>query len=123
LDKLQKGLGLARMISLPLDIIERNNVKAQACIWVEHCPFFRLGFEPLWARQIASCKHVYHVWRAHAHFSLSIKCINILCGQDMHERWWVATSIYEPMNELSFPQFQQTPKNSKLARYAYISYL
>jgi hypothetical protein len=110
LDKLQKALGLVRMISLPPNIIEGNNVKAQACIWVEHYPFFRLGFEPLWARQIASCKHVYHVWHAHAHFSLSIKCIDILCGQDMHERWWVATSIYKPMNELSFPQFQQTSK-------------
>ncbi len=84
MDKLQKALGLARMISLPPNIIEGNNVKAQACIWVEHCPFFRLVFEPLWAGQITSHKHVYHVWCAHAHFSLSIKCIDILCGQDMH---------------------------------------
>jgi hypothetical protein len=112
LDKLQKGLGLARMISLPPNIIEGNNVKAQVCIWVEHCPFFRLVFEHLWVGQITSYKHVYHVWCAHAHFSLSIKCIDILCRQDMHERWWVATSIYKPTNELSFPQFQQTPKIS-----------
>jgi len=112
LDKLQKGLGLARMISLPPNIIEGNNVKAQVCIWVEHCPFFRLVFEHLWVGQITSYKHVYHVWCAHAHFSLSIKCIDILCPQDMHERWWVATNIYKPTNELSFPQFQQTPKIS-----------
>jgi hypothetical protein len=112
LDKLQKGLGLARMIPLPPNIVEKNNVNAQVCIWVEHCPFFRLGFEPFWARQIASCKHVYHVWCAHGHFSLSIKCIDILCGEDMHESWWVATSIQNPRNELSFPQFQQIPKIS-----------
>ncbi len=79
LDKLQKGLGLARMILLPPNIVEGNNVNAQACIWVEHCPFSRLGFEPLWVGQIAS-----HVWCVHAHFSLSIKCIYILCGEDMH---------------------------------------
>ncbi len=112
LDKLQKGLGLARMISLPPNIVERNNVNAQACIWVEHCPFSRLGFEPLWVGQIAFCKHVYHVWCARAHFSLSIKCIDILCGKDMHEKWWAVTSIQKPRNELSFLQFQQTPKIS-----------
>ncbi len=50
LDKLQKGLGLAKMISLPPNIVEGNNVNAQPCIWVEHCLFSRLGFEPLWAR-------------------------------------------------------------------------
>jgi hypothetical protein len=66
----------------------------------------------LWAQQIAFWKHVYHVWCAHAHFSLSFKCIDILCGEDMHERWWVATDIKKPKNELSFPQFQQTPKIS-----------
>ncbi len=112
LDKLQKGLGLARMILLPPNIVEENNVDAQAYIWVECCPFCRLGFEPLWARQIAYCKHVYHVWCAHAHFSLSIKCIDILCGEDMHERWWVATGIQKPKSEFSFPYFQQTPKIS-----------
>jgi len=46
LDKLQKGLGLIRMIMLPLNIVEENNVDAQAYIWVECCPFCRLGFEP-----------------------------------------------------------------------------
>ncbi len=44
LDKLQKVLGLAKMISLTPKIVEGNNVNAQACIWVEHCPFSRLGF-------------------------------------------------------------------------------
>ncbi len=46
LDKLQKGLGLVRMIMLPPNIVEENNVNAQAYIWIEHCPFCRLGFEP-----------------------------------------------------------------------------
>jgi hypothetical protein len=61
LDKLQKGLGLARMIMLPPNIVEENYVNAQTYIWVECCPFSRLGFEPLWVGQIAYCKHVYHV--------------------------------------------------------------
>jgi hypothetical protein len=50
LDKLQKALGLARMIMLPLNIVEENNVDAHAYIWVERYPFYRLGFELLWAR-------------------------------------------------------------------------
>ncbi len=93
LDKLQNVLGLARMIPLPPNIVEENNVDAQACLWVEHYPCCRLGFEPLWVGQITSYKHVYHVWCAHVHFSSSIKCIDNLCGEDMHERRWVATSI------------------------------
>jgi hypothetical protein len=44
LDKLQKGLRLARMILLPPNIVEENNVDAQAYIWVERCPFCKLGF-------------------------------------------------------------------------------
>jgi hypothetical protein len=51
LDKLQKYLGLIRMILLPPNIIEENNADAQAYIWVERCPFYRLGFEPLCAGQ------------------------------------------------------------------------
>jgi hypothetical protein len=35
LDKLQKGLGLVKMILLPPNIVEENNVDAQAYIWVE----------------------------------------------------------------------------------------
>ncbi len=50
LDKLQKGLGLVRMIMLPPNIVEENNVDAQAYIWIEHCPFCRLGFEPFMSR-------------------------------------------------------------------------
>jgi hypothetical protein len=37
---------------------------------------------------------------------------DILCGEDMHERWWVATGIQKPRNEVSFPQIQQPPKIS-----------
>jgi hypothetical protein len=48
------------MIPLLPKIVEENNVDAQAYIWVEHYPFWWLGFEPLWAGQIAFCKHVYH---------------------------------------------------------------
>jgi hypothetical protein len=50
LDKLQKGLGLARMIMLSPNIVEENNVDAQAYIWVERYPFCRLGFEPFMGR-------------------------------------------------------------------------
>ncbi len=122
LDKLQKGLGLVRMILLPPNIVEENNADAQVYIWVECCPFCRLGFEPLWARQIAYCKHAYHVWCAHAHFSLSIKCIDIFCWEDMRERWWVATISKSPRVSFHFHNSNKLP-NFKLARYAYISYL
>jgi len=39
--------------------------------------------------------------------------------EDRHERWWVATGIQKPTNELSFATIPTNSQNLKLARYAY----
>jgi hypothetical protein len=103
MSKVRTCLGLCKVVPLPSNIVEDNVVKDQSCWWVEHYPFCGLGFEPLWARQIASCKHVYHAWCAHVHFQMSIKCIETLCGEKMHDGWWLANGIQKPRSE---PQLQ-----------------
>lgn len=57
LNTIQKGLVNYACIRLPCVLVENNEPR---CVWVEHCPFFGLGFQPLWVGPIASCKHVYH---------------------------------------------------------------
>jgi hypothetical protein len=82
LSRVQKGLVTFTCNPLPCALVESNE---PMCVWVEHCPFCGLGFQPLWARLIASCKHVYHSWCAFVHFNQSRKCIHNFCGEEMHE--------------------------------------
>lgn len=51
---------------------------------LENCPFCGKTFDPIWDCKIASCWHVYHSWRACAHFSTSTKCLVGECGLEMH---------------------------------------
>jgi len=60
--------------------------------------FVGLGFKPLWEGQIPSCKHVCHNWCAFFHFSESTKCIDVLCGEEMHKGWWNSIGIIKPGN-------------------------
>ncbi len=52
---------------------------------VEQCPFCGLGFAPMWARQLASCKHFYNYWCVATHFNISKKYIKPSCEEEMHE--------------------------------------
>jgi len=45
---------------LPTNLVEKNDVRFQECLMVEHCPYSRLGFAPMWACKLAYCKHLYH---------------------------------------------------------------
>ncbi len=90
LNKVHKGLVTSSCIPLPSSDLESNE---PTCLWVEHCFFSGLGFKPLWVGQIAYCKHVYHNWCAFVHFNKSTKCIDVLCGEEMHEGWWNSLGI------------------------------
>jgi len=81
LTRFQKRLVTFSCFPLPSTNLESHE---PTCIWAEHCPFNGMGFKLVWSRQIASCKHVYHGWCAFVHFSQSTKCIDVLCGEEMH---------------------------------------
>jgi len=85
IQRVQRGYVTTLCIHLPFVFVQENNDKNPTCLWVENCPFCGLALQPLWGGIIASYKHVYHGWCAHNHFSKSIKCVVILCKEEMHE--------------------------------------
>ncbi len=89
--RVQRGLVTSACIPLPFVDLEISN--EPSCLWVENYPYCGLGFKLLWVGQIASCKHVYHGWWAFVHFSKFAKCIDDLCGEEMHEGWWISIGI------------------------------
>lgn len=85
IQRVQRGYVTTLCIHLPFVFVQENNDKNPTCLWVENCPFCGLALQPLWGGIIASYKHVYHGWCAHNPFSKSIKCVVILCKEEMHE--------------------------------------
>lgn len=43
------------------------------------------GLKDVWAGQITYYKHIYHGWCTFVYYSESTKCIDDLCGEEMHE--------------------------------------
>jgi len=82
LTRFQKQLVTFFCFPLPSTNLESNE---PICIWAEHSLFSGMDFELVWSGQIASCKHVYRGWCAFVHFSQSTKCIDVLCGEEMHK--------------------------------------
>jgi hypothetical protein len=70
-----------------------NKLGLEESLLIRLCPFFGLGFAPLWVHKITSYKHVYHCWCVDVHFSTSTKCIETGCAKDMQEAWWNSTRI------------------------------
>lgn len=70
--------------SIPPNPIE---IKEKTWLMVEKCSFCGLGFDPIWATRLTSCKHFYHDWCALSHFNTSFFCIENKCGQEMHDAW------------------------------------
>jgi hypothetical protein len=50
----------------------------------------------------------------HVHFQTSTKCIEVLCGEEMHDGWWVAVGIQKPGNE---PTPIASKFSTQVARY------
>ncbi len=61
----------------------------QACIWENICSFYGLRFEPIWAKKVMFCKHMYHPRCTIVHFNTFPKCVDPLCAKVMHDSWWV----------------------------------
>ncbi len=76
---------------------------------VEHCPYYGLGFVPMWACTLASCKHFYHCWCVTIHFSSFSKCIKVGCEEEMHAMWWSFARIGKlgtfPISDVGFKAF------------------
>jgi hypothetical protein len=74
------------MILLPPNIVEKNNANAQAYIWVEWCPFCKLGFEPLWEdkKHLTNMCIVFgvHTLIFHCLLSVLIFCVGKICMKD-----------------------------------------
>lgn len=81
------------------------------------CPFCLCGFEPVWDCCLVSCRHAYHSWCAVTHFSTSPKCVEINCGQDVHDDWWVSAGVAKPQlgkdGVLVAPAWERAPLTSK----------
>jgi hypothetical protein len=84
------------VIALPSNLV--NKLWCEESLLIGLCPFCGLGFAPLWASNITSCKHVYHCWCADLHFNTSTKCIQTGCAKDMHEVWWHSIKIKKAKN-------------------------
>jgi hypothetical protein len=81
--------GLVPFTCIPPSFVDLEDNNELTCQWVHNCPFGGLGFKLLWVGEITSCKHVYHGWCAFVHFNKSTKCIDILCGENMHKGQWI----------------------------------
>jgi hypothetical protein len=80
-----------------------NDEHNRSYIWVSDCcSFCGLGFEPIWATIVASCKHLYHPWCALIHFTFSTMCVDPSCEQMFHDNWWFYSGIKKPGLEKDF---------------------
>jgi hypothetical protein len=100
--KIEKGSFKGLCVSMPLNFLDDYDTSLPTWLWVKKFPFCGLALKPLWARKITFCKHVYHDWCAHMHFSMSTKCV-ALCGEEMHEGWWKVVGILKHGTKPIFP--------------------
>ncbi len=73
---------------LPSPLIEHDDLRFNDFLTIGRCPFCGLGFTPMWARKLASCKHMYHYWCVIIHFNSLSKCIHLGYEEEMHNAWW-----------------------------------
>jgi hypothetical protein len=111
--KVHKGLVASICIPFPCVLVDSNEM---TCVWVEHCPFCGLGFQPLWARLITSCKHVYHSLCAFVHFNQSRKHVHNFCGENMHDGSWVVVKELLNMGAHQNQNVKFSPQQRKCGR-------
>lgn len=71
------GFQINSVVALPSHLVQVNDLGFKECLMIKCCPYYGLGFSPLWSRTIASCKHLYHCWCVDIHFCTSSKCIHL----------------------------------------------
>jgi hypothetical protein len=50
----------------------------------------------MWVGKLPSYKHLYEYWCVVAHFSISSKCIDLKCEEEMHNAWCNYIGITKP---------------------------
>lgn len=95
LGRLEAGSYLFRFVT-PTPYIGWETPDPKEWLPLDNCSFCGLGFAPVWAVKLASCKHAYHELCARIHFQTSTVCSEIDCKEEMHDKWWSSVGFLKP---------------------------